>query len=125
MFWLIFFLNLTIIGDYYLFDTTNVANVISVTLLRPLTDTDIEGRSFLTTNLIANKPNVGSDTTVLLVNIDIPVTTPSPVPQFEKPMFRGSLSESKQLSMEVIALTTNTFTQSITFTHEGGKQQIA
>lgn len=115
----IFDLFFSITGDYSLFDQTNVNNVINVFLKQPLTATDISGRSFLTTNLVANKPNVGRDVTVLLVNIEIPVTTPSPTPQFEKPMFRGTINQAKDLSMEAIILKENTFSQAVGFSHAG------
>lgn len=109
-------------GDHALFQTTNVLNEVTVSLLHPLTETDVEGRSYLTTILNAHKPNVGSAATVLLVNI--PVTTPRPaipVPAFERPQFSGSFDLAYTLNIEEIVLIETTYSQAVSFSLEGGK----
>lgn len=92
-----------------------------MSLLNPLTETDVEGRSYFTTILNAHKPNVGSAATVLLVNI--PVTTPRPpiaVPAFERPQFSGSFDLAYALTMEDIVLIESTYSQAVSFSFEGG-----
>lgn len=106
-------------GDSLLFEHSAVANVITVTLAQPLTANDLLGKSILVTTLVANRPDGDSGSAVILVNI--PVTTPSPLPAFEKSAYQGSLNENHELTMENIILKENTFGQGVTFQLEGGK----
>lgn len=110
------------LGDQGLFTTTQTLNELTVSLTNPLTENDVEGRSYFMTILTATKPNVGKGSTVLLVNI--PVTTPRPaieIPAFQKTLYRGTINPTDYtLTVEDVVLTPSTYSSVVSFELVGG-----
>lgn len=108
-------------GDSSLFTQSNEDNVITVSLRNPLTEADVLNRAVLMTTLVANRANVDPGNTVILV--DIPTTTtpvPFEAPAFEKDLYVGYLNENRELVLEQLVITTETYDSSITLSLEGG-----
>lgn len=104
-----------------MFTQSNEGNIITISLSNPLTDSDVLNRAVLMTTLVANRANVDPGNTVILV--DIPTTTtPAPfaAPAFEKILYVGSLNVDRELLLEPLIITTETYDSSVTLSLEGG-----
>lgn len=111
-------------GDAELFSFSNVMNEIIITLSSDLSDEDLEGKLYLITTFVANRPNVDQGSTIIIV--DIPTTTlpPIPVPAFELSTYRGSLDENRELVLDPIVLIASTYDDNVSFVLEGGDSAL-
>lgn len=112
-------------GDYSLFTMERSANIVTVKLARSLNDEDAAGKTFLTTVLSANRPNVGIGATSIVVRISgsSEVVDPNLVPTFERTFYLGDISrDDGSLSYAVSpSLTENTYHDDVQFELTGGK----
>lgn len=90
-----------------------------MSLSRPLTESDLRGKSVLHATLVASRSDV-VDTGATIILVSIPVTTPAPVPSFEKSSYQGSLNEQLELSIENLILSETTYGPDVTFKLNGG-----
>lgn len=97
--------------------TKSQDDTINIALAEPLDEATIADRSYLTTVLNANRPNVGSRSALLLVRIDLTTPRPAiPQPQFTQPLFRGRIDANLELvSSDEVTLVASTFTDGLTF----------
>lgn len=92
---------------------TNVGNILTVSLIQALTESDVAGRTFLMAPLVATRPNVGSGETVII--IDVPVKVPLSLPAFEQPSYRGVIDTNLALTLASITLVQNTYSTDVEF----------
>lgn len=93
--------------------------VVTLTLYRDLTTTELGERSYLKALLLAiNKQGV-SGTTTLVIEITKPESIA--VPQFEKSVYYGLLDSNRMLTFEDVRVVPATFTNDVTLTLNDGK----
>lgn len=97
--------------------TRTLPGVINIELNEALTETAIADRTYLTTVLSANRPDVGESSALLLVNIQLTTPRPAiPQPQFGQPVYRGHIDANLRLEeIEDVALVASTFTTGMQF----------
>lgn len=93
---------------------------LNVLLKSPITEENVNGKTFLTATISANHPEVFSGSTVLLIDLPIvpEITTPKPI--FEKSLIKGSIDTDLQLFIETIVLLESTYTADTIFSMAGG-----
>lgn len=104
--------------DFAMFKASRtLPGIINIELNEALTETAISDRTYLTTVLSANRPDVGESSALLLVSIQLTTPRPAiPQPQFGQPVYRGHIDADLRLDViENVALVTSTFTTGIQF----------
>lgn len=95
-------------------------NVLKVTLVSPLTEDSIKGRSYFRTEVAAtNALNTRVGISVLIIDIIQPAVFPNP--KFTLPAFRGSLDLDLALTFEDVLLEESTYWEDVVFSLEGGR----
>lgn len=93
----------------------------SITLAKDLTDEDLVGKKYLTALVSAHHPEADDGSTVLLVDI---LTTPAPpmtpIPTFEKSIYRGQLNDDLTLSFGNIVIIPDTYMDDVVVNILGG-----
>lgn len=95
-------------------------NTFTMSLLEPLSDAQILGRTYFQCELRATNSFGVQGSSSLIVDIVQPV--PIVVPKFTKPLFRGSLDIILGLTLETVQLVEGTYGPDVNFTLDGGKQ---
>lgn len=108
--------------DSSLFSIQSNLNEITITLSKILLADELNDKMYLTTTIIANRPEVDTGSAVIL--IDIPEKpappTPIPVPIFKKPLYRGQLNDNYQLqNLDIISIQIETYSDDLKITLTG------
>lgn len=108
--------------DSALFSIQANLNEITITLSKNLMSEDLNGKMYLTTTIIAARPEVDTGSAVIL--IDIPEKPeppkPIPVPNFKKSLYRGELNDDFELhNLDTISIDNETFSDGLTFSLYG------
>jgi hypothetical protein len=89
-----------------LFQITNVLNVVTVSLRGGITDDDLQDKSSFVLSINATKPKANTVAhAVVVLNI---IKSVANSPRFEKSLYAGQITETNELSIEVIQLVPET-----------------
>lgn len=110
--------------DMELFSITSEGNIVTVALRRPLTDADVEGKSYLKFSIDAVINLQNKITAIILINIPTIDNQEPQVPEFEELMYTGQLDSDRKLQLEPVLLKSVTYSADLEFTLSGSDDSL-